>query len=93
MRSTVKATLWKLRPALVAWPLALAGALAGTGALAQREYDPKLFAMLPPYCKYTQVYQQTVPGGNDLTQIERWKTIMGPTTSSTCTTTAGGWRT
>ena len=78
MRTTVKATSWKLRLALLAWPLALAAALAASGALAQHEYDPKMLAMLPPYCKYTQVYQQTVPGGSDPTQIERWKTIMGP---------------
>ena len=78
MKSEVKANSWKLRPALVAWPLALAAALAGGDATAQRQYDPKVFAMLPPYCKYTQVYQQTVPGGNDPTQIERWKLIMGP---------------
>jgi tetratricopeptide (TPR) repeat protein len=58
--------------------IALAAALAGsTAAAQQREYDPKVFAMLPPYCKYTQVYQQTVPGGSDPTQIERWKGVMG----------------
>lgn len=78
MRSNVKANSWNLRPARMAWAIALAGTLAGFDAAAQREYDPKLLGMLPPYCKYTQVYQQTVPGGNDLTQIERWKSIMGP---------------
>ena len=78
MQSDVRANPWKLRPALAAWPLALAAALAAADASAQRQYDPKLLAMLPPYCKYTQVYQQTVPGGSDPTQIERWKSIMGP---------------
>ena len=58
--------------------IALGAMLAASSAIAQREYDPKLFAMLPPYCKYTQVYQQTVPGGNDLGQIERWQRVMGP---------------
>lgn len=67
----------KFRPARLAWPIALLGALAGSNAVAQRQHDPKLFAMLPPYCKYTQVYRENVPGGNDAAQIERWTRILG----------------
>jgi tetratricopeptide (TPR) repeat protein len=46
--------------------------------VAQRQYDPKLLAMLPPYCKYTQDYRQNVPGGGDPTQIEHWASVLGP---------------
>jgi tetratricopeptide (TPR) repeat protein len=51
--------------------------LHGSGALAQRQHDPKLAAMLPPYCKYTQDYRENVPGGNDPKQIEHWTSVMG----------------
>lgn len=61
----------------VIWPLALLGMLVGASAAAQHEFDPKLLAMLPPYCKHTQYYREVVPGGNDAKQIERWTSIMG----------------
>ena len=66
-----------LRRACLAWPMALLAALASSSALAQRQYDPKLLAMLPPYCKYTQDYRRNVPGGGDPAQIERWASILG----------------
>ncbi len=47
------------------------------------DYSPRAMAMLPPYCKYTQVYSANVPGGNDLPEIKKWYAIMGgsyPTT-------------
>lgn len=78
MGANVKAISRKPRPALVAWRIALLAALAGSKAMAQPQQDPKLFAMLPPYCKYTQVYRDNVPGGSDATQIERWTNILGP---------------
>ena len=40
-------------------------------------YDPREVAMLPPYCKHTQLFQQKVPGGSDPEQISRWQTILG----------------
>jgi len=33
--------------------------------------------MLPPYCKYTQLYRQSIPGANDPQQVERWGAAMG----------------
>lgn len=52
--------------------------MASSSAVAQqREHDPKLIAMLPPYCKHTQVYRENLPGGNDATQIERWTRVLG----------------
>jgi tetratricopeptide (TPR) repeat protein len=51
--------------------------LHGSSAVAQRQYDPKQLAMLPPYCKYTQMFRQNVPGGNDPQQIERWASVLG----------------
>jgi tetratricopeptide (TPR) repeat protein len=44
-----------------------------------RAYDPRDVAMLPAYCKYTQEFQERVPGGNDPDAIERWKVVLGPT--------------
>ena len=67
----------KFRPACLAWPIVLLGALASPSAMAQHQYDPKTMAMLPPYCKYLQVYRENVPGGSDPAQIERWTRILG----------------
>jgi tetratricopeptide (TPR) repeat protein len=67
----------KILPALIAWPIALLAMLHGSSAVAQSQYDPKQLAMLPPYCKYTQIYRQNVPGGNDPQQIERWASVLG----------------
>jgi tetratricopeptide (TPR) repeat protein len=62
---------------LIAWPVALLAMLHGSSAVAQSQFDPKQLAMLPPYCKYTQLYRQNVPGGNDPQQIERWASVLG----------------
>ena len=74
----VKKLCRKLGPALIAWPIALAGMLNGSDAQAQHEFDPKLVAMLPPYCKYTEYYRQAVPGGDDPPTTERWRSLLGP---------------
>jgi tetratricopeptide (TPR) repeat protein len=65
-----------MRKTFMAWSAALA-ALHGSSAAAQSQFDPKQLAMLPPYCKYTQIYRQNVPGGNDPQQIERWTSVLG----------------
>lgn len=41
------------------------------------EYDPREIAMLPRYCIYTQSYRDTVPGGNNQSEIDRWYAVMG----------------
>jgi tetratricopeptide (TPR) repeat protein len=66
-----------MRNTLMAWPIALLAALHGSSAWAQSQFDPKQLAMLPAYCKYTQLYRQNVPGGNDPQQIERWTSVFG----------------
>ena len=66
-----------VRATLLAWLIAPLAMLQGSAAVAQRQYDPKQLAMLPPYCKYTQLYRQNVPGGNDPQQIERWASVLG----------------
>lgn len=40
--------------------------------------DPREVAMLPPYCRYTQVFRDRVPGGRDPVEIARWSNAMGP---------------
>ena len=40
-------------------------------------YDPREVAMLPGYCKYTQLFRDRVPGGNDPKQIAHWYQTMG----------------
>jgi len=42
-------------------------------------YDPREVAMLPSYCKYTQLFRGRVPGGNDQAEIDRWYSIAGDT--------------
>src|SRR5690348_12225733 len=41
-------------------------------------YDPREVAILPAYCKYTQLFRQHVPGGNDPVEIERMYATLGP---------------
>jgi len=74
MRDNPTTVSCALRPALVASLIALAGVLASPAALAQAKYD---VSMLPPYCKYTQLYRDQVPGV-DPAQIDRWNSILGP---------------
>ena len=42
-------------------------------------YDPREVARLPRYCRYTQVFRDRVPGGNDPSQISYWYSTMGET--------------
>jgi len=63
-----------LRPAMIASLVALAAIPASPAALAQAKYDT---SMLPPYCKYTQLYRDQVRGGGDAEQIARWNSILG----------------
>lgn len=74
----------RLRRARLARAIALPTILAAVNAVAQVQfdrtqshYDPKVIAMLPPYCKYTQLYNRYVPGGDNKTQITRWESVMG----------------
>jgi tetratricopeptide (TPR) repeat protein len=58
--------------------VALVGCLgAPTKSFAQWHYDAKQLPLLPPYCKYTQLYRAAVPGANNPAEIERWRAIMG----------------
>jgi tetratricopeptide (TPR) repeat protein len=41
-------------------------------------YDSREVAMLPRYCRYTQLFRDHVPGGNDKVEIDRWYATMGP---------------
>jgi tetratricopeptide (TPR) repeat protein len=52
-------------------------AFYAASASAQWKYDEKQAALLPPYCKYTQLYRDVAPGGKNPAEIERWATIMG----------------
>jgi tetratricopeptide (TPR) repeat protein len=44
---------------------------------AQGSYDPKEVAMLPAYCKHTNVFRRHVPGGNNQAEVERLTRLMG----------------
>jgi len=41
-------------------------------------FDPRELALLPPYCIYTQLFRDNVPGGNNFDQINRWRLLLGP---------------
>jgi tetratricopeptide (TPR) repeat protein len=41
--------------------------------------DPREVAMLPEYCKYSQVFRSSVQAPDTRVQIKRWTAIMGPT--------------
>jgi tetratricopeptide (TPR) repeat protein len=53
--------------------------LAPVPVQAQQSYDSREVRLLPVYCKYTQLFRNNVPGGNDPVEIERWTKRMGPT--------------
>jgi len=59
------------------WLLGLLVLFLARPAIAQWQYDPKQLALLPPYCKYTQLYRGAAPGGNDPVEIEKWSAAMG----------------
>jgi tetratricopeptide (TPR) repeat protein len=42
-------------------------------------YELSQVYRLPVYCKYTQLFRDRVPGGNNPAEIERWTTLMGGT--------------
>ena len=44
-----------------------------------RAYDAREVAMLPEYCKFTQEFRDSVPGGNSAEQGKRWSSIFGAT--------------
>jgi hypothetical protein len=45
-------------------------------------YDVREVAMLPAYCKHTQLFRVRVPGGNNSAEIKRWSELLGPTFSA-----------
>lgn len=44
----------------------------------RRAYDPREVSLLPPYCKYTQLYRQNIPGGDNPTAIKHMYATYGP---------------
>lgn len=74
----VKSRVCRILPTLMVWPMTLVAMLHASSAMADWQYDPKQLALLPPFCKYTQLYRDAVPGGNDPQQIERWGSVLGP---------------
>jgi tetratricopeptide (TPR) repeat protein len=42
-------------------------------------YDVREIAMLPDYCRYTQLFRDSVPGGADQSKAQRWRALMGDT--------------
>jgi hypothetical protein len=41
-------------------------------------YDPREVALLPRFCKFTQIFRDRVPGGNDPQELEQWRSLIGP---------------
>ncbi len=40
--------------------------------------DAREVAVLPRYCKYTQVFRDKMPGGRDQAQLDYWYSTLGP---------------
>ena len=55
------------------------GLLLPALAVAQKRYEPQLLSLLPPYCRYTQVIRDQMPGGTNSAEIARWTRKMGNT--------------
>lgn len=43
------------------------------------EYDAREVAMLPKFCPYTTLFNEKVPGGNNLEERNRWRGVFGDT--------------
>ena len=41
-------------------------------------FDSREIAMLPAFCKYTEYFRQKVPGGSNTEEVNRWRSIIGP---------------
>ena len=41
-------------------------------------YNPREVALLPRFCKFTQIFRDRVPGGNSFQEIEQWRALIGP---------------
>ena len=41
-------------------------------------YDAREVALVPRYCRYTQLFRERVPGGGNQEEIDRWYSEMGP---------------
>lgn len=55
---------------------ASAQSIPGYGTI--EDYHPREIAMLPRYCIHTQIFNSKVPGGNDESEIKRWRSVFGP---------------
>jgi tetratricopeptide (TPR) repeat protein len=75
LRNLMKTLLLLVAPLLITTHI-LAANIPGYPASIDA-YDAREVAMLPHYCKYTQVFRDRVPGGNNPVEIERWYSIMG----------------
>lgn len=70
-------------PAALLFVTLVAASAAASGALIPgyrddiTAYDSREVSMLPPYCRYTQSFRDRVPGGNNRSEIERWRVTMG----------------
>jgi len=42
-------------------------------------YDPREVRLLPPFCPYTQDFRAHIPGGGNRDEIDKWKSVLGPT--------------
>ena len=78
LRDISNARLYRRSKSLAMVGLALC-MLAPLPASSQYDYAAREMALLPSYCKYTQIYRDNLPGGTDPSQIAHWTAIMGPT--------------
>lgn len=49
------------------------------GYPALHEYDAREVAMLPRFCPYTTLFNEKVPGGNNVAERNRWQAVFGDT--------------
>lgn len=65
------------------WLLLVHGASFGQGVAGYPDsvtaYDPREVRLLPPFCPYSQDFRANVPGGNSPSDIEKWRSVLGPT--------------
>jgi len=59
--------------------LALLAPIHAEALTSEQVFELRLHSILPPYCKYTQIFRDRMPGGNNPEEIGRWTALIGPT--------------
>jgi tetratricopeptide (TPR) repeat protein len=70
---------WFLSTKLTA--MGIVALLVPTQLAAQQSYSPQELALVPEYCKYTQIWRDNTDGGKSPEKVQQWQSAFGGTSS------------